>query len=67
VAVVYEEVCQAMHASIARMSWGVVQQESSVTYACLSEDDFRCAEQMEWWILSAIYRFQQQIWRVLIV
>ncbi|WP_440480595.1 formate dehydrogenase subunit alpha [Ramlibacter tataouinensis] len=39
VAAVYEEMRQAMHASIAGISWERLQRESSVTYPCLSEDD----------------------------
>ncbi|NRF70855.1 formate dehydrogenase subunit alpha [Aquincola sp. S2] len=39
VAAVYEEMRQAMHASIAGISWERLQREHSVTYPCLSEDD----------------------------
>ena len=39
VAAVYEEMRQAMHASIAGISWLRLQRESSVTYPCLSEDN----------------------------
>lgn len=39
VAQVYEEMRQAMHASIAGISWQRLEQHSSVTYPCLSEDD----------------------------
>ncbi|HYD77704.1 formate dehydrogenase subunit alpha [Ramlibacter sp.] len=39
VAAVYEEMRQAMHASIAGISWERLQHASSVTYPCLSEDD----------------------------
>jgi formate dehydrogenase major subunit len=39
VAAVYEEMRQAMHASIAGISWERLQRESSVTYPCLSADD----------------------------
>lgn len=39
VAAVYEEMRQAMQASIAGISWERLQRESSVTYPCLSEDD----------------------------
>ncbi len=39
VAQVYEEMRQAMHASIAGISWARLERESSVTYPCLSEDD----------------------------
>jgi formate dehydrogenase major subunit len=38
-AAVYEEMRQAMHTSIAGISWARLQRESSVTYPCLSEDD----------------------------
>jgi formate dehydrogenase major subunit len=39
VAAVYEEMRQAMHTSLAGISWARLQRESSVTYPCLSEDD----------------------------
>ncbi|MEO5659654.1 MAG: formate dehydrogenase subunit alpha [Polaromonas sp.] len=39
VAAVYEEMRQAMHASIAGISWQRLLRESSVTYPCLSADD----------------------------
>jgi formate dehydrogenase major subunit len=39
VAAVYEEMRQAMHASIAGITWERLQRESSVTYPCLSADD----------------------------
>ncbi len=39
VAQVYEEMRQAMHSSIAGISWARLERESSVTYPCLSEDD----------------------------
>jgi len=39
VAAVYEEMRQAMHASIAGVSWERLQREGSVTYPCLSEED----------------------------
>ena len=39
VAQVYEEMRQAMHASIGGISWQRLEQQSSVTYPCLSEDD----------------------------
>jgi formate dehydrogenase major subunit len=39
VAQVYEEMRQAMHTSIAGISWQRLERESSVTYPCLSEDD----------------------------
>jgi len=39
VAQVYEEMRQAMHTSIAGISWERLQRESSVTYPCLTEDD----------------------------
>jgi formate dehydrogenase major subunit len=39
VAAVFEEMRQAMHASIAGITWERLQQESSVTYPCLSADD----------------------------
>jgi formate dehydrogenase major subunit len=39
VAAVYEEMRQAMHASIAGITWSRLQRESSVTYPCLTEDD----------------------------
>jgi formate dehydrogenase major subunit len=38
-AAVYEEMRQAMHASIAGITWVRLQRESSVTYPCLSDDD----------------------------
>ena len=38
-AAVYEEMRQAMHTSIAGISWARLQRESSVTYPCLTEDD----------------------------
>jgi formate dehydrogenase major subunit len=39
VAAVYEEMRQAMHATISGITWERLQHESSVTYPCLSEDD----------------------------
>jgi formate dehydrogenase major subunit len=39
VAAVYEEMRQAMHASIAGISWERLQRQSSVTYPCLTDDD----------------------------
>ena len=39
VAAVYEEMRQAMHATIAGITWERLQRESSVTYPCLSADD----------------------------
>ncbi|HUN91993.1 MAG TPA: formate dehydrogenase subunit alpha [Burkholderiaceae bacterium] len=39
VAQVYEEMRQAMHESIAGISWERLERESSVTYPCLSADD----------------------------
>jgi formate dehydrogenase major subunit len=39
VAAVYEEMRQAMHASIEGVTWERLQREGSVTYPCLSEDD----------------------------
>ncbi len=39
VAAVYEEMRQAMHATISGISWERLQRESSVTYPCLSADD----------------------------
>jgi formate dehydrogenase major subunit len=39
VAAVFEEMRQAMHTSIAGITWERLQQESSVTYPCLSPDD----------------------------
>jgi len=39
VAKVYDEMRQAMHASISGITWERLQRESSVTYPCLSEDD----------------------------
>ena len=39
VAAVYEEMRQAMHASISGITWERLQRESSVTYPCLTEDD----------------------------
>ena len=38
VALVYEEMRQAMHAAISGISWDRLQRESSVTYPCLHED-----------------------------
>ncbi len=38
-AAVYEEMRQAMHASIAGISWARLEKEGSVTYPCLSADD----------------------------
>jgi formate dehydrogenase major subunit len=39
VAAVYEEMRQAMHATISGISWERLQQESSVTYPCLTAED----------------------------
>ncbi len=39
VAAVYEEMRQAMHASIAGITWARLQREGAVTYPCLAEDD----------------------------
>ena len=39
VAVVYEEMRQAMHASISGITWERLERESSVTYPCLSLED----------------------------
>jgi len=39
VAAVYEEMRQAMHASISGITWERLQRESSVTYPCLTEED----------------------------
>jgi formate dehydrogenase major subunit len=39
VAAVYEEMRQAMHTTIAGITWERLQRESSVTYPCLSADD----------------------------
>ena len=39
VAQVYDEMRQAMHASISGIRWERLERESSVTYPCLSEDD----------------------------
>ncbi len=39
VAAVYEEMRQAMHATISGITWERLQRESSVTYPCLTEDD----------------------------
>ncbi len=39
VAAVYEEMRQAMHATIAGITWERLQRESSVTYPCLSAND----------------------------
>ena len=39
VALVYDEMRQAMHAVISGITWERLQRESSVTYPCLSEDD----------------------------
>jgi formate dehydrogenase major subunit len=39
VALVYDEMRQAMHAAISGITWERLQRESSVTYPCLSEDD----------------------------
>jgi formate dehydrogenase major subunit len=38
-ALVYEEMRQAMHASIGGISWQRLQQQGAVTYPCLAEDD----------------------------
>jgi len=38
VAAVYEEMRQAMHTSIAGITWERLQRESSITYPCLTED-----------------------------
>ena len=39
VALVYEEMRQAMHTAISGITWERLQRESSVTYPCLSADD----------------------------
>ena len=39
VAAVYEEMRQAMHASIGGIRWERLEREGSVTYPCLSDDD----------------------------
>ncbi len=39
VAAVYEEMRQAMHASISGITWERLERESSVTYPCLSAED----------------------------
>ena len=39
VAAVYEEMRQAMYATISGITWERLQRESSVTYPCLTEDD----------------------------
>jgi len=39
VAMVYEEMRQAMHAAISGISWERLQRESSVTYPCMDADD----------------------------
>jgi formate dehydrogenase major subunit len=39
VAMVYEEMRQAMHTAISGITWERLQRESSVTYPCLSEQD----------------------------
>ena len=39
VTAVYEEMRQAMHATISGISWERLQRESSVTYPCLTEED----------------------------
>jgi len=39
VAAVYEEMRQAMHATISGITWERLQRESSVTYPCLSAED----------------------------
>ena len=39
VAAVYEEMRQAMHASIGGITWERLERESSVTYPCLTADD----------------------------
>ena len=39
VAAVYDEMRQAMHASIEGISWDRLERESSVTYPCLTPDD----------------------------
>ncbi len=39
VAAVYEEMRQAMHASIEGITWDRLERESSVTYPCLAPDD----------------------------
>jgi formate dehydrogenase major subunit len=39
VAAVYDEMRQAMHTSIAGISWERLEREGSVTYPCLGEDD----------------------------
>ena len=39
VAAVYDEMRQAMHASIEGITWNRLERDSSVTYPCLTEDD----------------------------
>ena len=39
VAAVYDEMRQAMHASIEGITWSRLERDSSVTYPCLAEDD----------------------------
>ncbi|HNZ91875.1 MAG TPA: molybdopterin-dependent oxidoreductase, partial [Acidovorax sp.] len=39
VAAVYDEMRQAMHASIQGITWDRLERDSSVTYPCLAEDD----------------------------
>ena len=39
VAAVYDEMRQAMHASIEGITWSRLERDSSVTYPCLTEDD----------------------------
>ena len=39
VAAVYDEIRQAMHASIEGITWSRLERDSSVTYPCLTEDD----------------------------
>eukprot|EP01041_Mallomonas_annulata_P020355 gene20355-40095_t len=39
VAAVYDEMRQAMHASIEGITWGRLERDSSVTYPCLTADD----------------------------
>ena len=39
VAAVYDEMRQAMHASIEGITWGRLERDSSVTYPCLTPDD----------------------------
>ena len=39
VAAVYDEMRQAMHASIEGITWDRLERDSSVTYPCLTEDD----------------------------